>query len=136
MRMLRLGILVMCALLAACTTAPEIKQALAAKDQAYGEHQRLMQQYRELVSNITARHEGYATLKDDGERDSFADHDVAIAGPIPTKISPGYSEPAGSSAMMKTIKACRSRTSCSGMSPISPTWPRSPRQSGSPSAPR
>ncbi len=56
MRMSRLCSWVMCALLAACTTPPEIKQALAAKDQAYVEHQRLMQQYRELVSNITTRH--------------------------------------------------------------------------------
>lgn len=44
------------ALLTACATPPEIKQALAAKDQAYAENERLMQQYRELVSNITTRH--------------------------------------------------------------------------------
>jgi hypothetical protein len=42
--------------LAACSTPPEIKQALAAKDQAYAENEQLMQQYRELVSNITTRH--------------------------------------------------------------------------------
>ncbi len=39
-----------------CATPPEVKQALAAKDQAYAENERLMQQYRELVSNITTRH--------------------------------------------------------------------------------
>ncbi len=39
-----------------CTTPPEVKQALVAKDQAYAENERLMQQYRELVSNVTARH--------------------------------------------------------------------------------
>lgn len=40
-----------------CATPPEIKQALVAKDQAYAENERLMQQYRELVSNVTARHQ-------------------------------------------------------------------------------
>ena len=40
-----------------CATPPEIKQALVAKDQAYVENERLMQQYRELVSNVTARHQ-------------------------------------------------------------------------------
>lgn len=44
-------------LLSACTTPPEIKQALATKDQAYAENERLMQQYRELVSRVTTRHQ-------------------------------------------------------------------------------
>ena len=39
-----------------CTTPPEVKQALIAKDQAYAENQRLMEQYRELVTNVTERH--------------------------------------------------------------------------------
>jgi hypothetical protein len=39
-----------------CATPPEVKQALIAKDQAYAENERLMQQYRELVSNVTKRH--------------------------------------------------------------------------------
>ena len=57
MRMLRICSWLMCASLAACTTPPEIKQALVAKDQAYAENEQLMQQYRELVSNITTRHQ-------------------------------------------------------------------------------
>lgn len=57
MRMLRICTWMLCALLAACTTPPEIKQALAAKDQAYAENEQLMQQYRELVGNITTRHQ-------------------------------------------------------------------------------
>ena len=57
MRMLRICSWLICALLAACTTPPEIKQALVAKDQAYAENEQLMQQYRELVSNITTRHQ-------------------------------------------------------------------------------
>lgn len=40
-----------------CATPPEVKQALVAKDQAYVENERLMRQYRELVSNVTARHQ-------------------------------------------------------------------------------
>jgi hypothetical protein len=40
-----------------CVTPPEVKQALVAKDQAYTENQRLMQQYRELVGNVTTRHQ-------------------------------------------------------------------------------
>ncbi|MFZ3012605.1 MAG: hypothetical protein WA045_02755, partial [Nitrospira sp.] len=40
-----------------CTTPPEVKQALIAKDQGYAENQRLMQQYRELVSQVTQRHQ-------------------------------------------------------------------------------
>ena len=39
-----------------CATPPEVKQALIDKDQAYAENERLMQQYRELVSNVTERH--------------------------------------------------------------------------------
>ena len=57
MRMLRICTWMVCALLAACTTPPEIKQALVAKDQAYAENEQLMQQYRELVANITTRHQ-------------------------------------------------------------------------------
>ena len=57
MRMLRICSWLICALLAACTTPPEIKQALATKDQAYAENEQLMQQYRELVGNITTRHQ-------------------------------------------------------------------------------
>lgn len=48
--------LLMLTLAAGCTTPPEIKQALNAKDQAYVENQRLMSQYRELVQNINERH--------------------------------------------------------------------------------
>ncbi|MBI4001961.1 MAG: hypothetical protein HY348_09270 [Nitrospira defluvii] len=55
--MLRICSWVICASLAACTTPPEIKQALVAKDQAYAENEQLMQQYRELVGNITTRHQ-------------------------------------------------------------------------------
>lgn len=40
-----------------CATPPEVKQALVAKDQAYAENQRLMEQYRELVSHVTERHQ-------------------------------------------------------------------------------
>jgi hypothetical protein len=40
-----------------CATPPEVKQALISKDQAYIENERLMQQYRELVSNVTTRHQ-------------------------------------------------------------------------------
>lgn len=40
-----------------CATPPEVKQALIAKDQAYAENERLMQQYRELVSRVTQRHQ-------------------------------------------------------------------------------
>lgn len=56
MRMLRITGLLLCLALVACTTPPEVKQALAAKDQAYTENEQLMRQYRELVSNITTRH--------------------------------------------------------------------------------
>ena len=57
MRILRICTWMTCALLAACATPPEIKQALLAKDQAYAENEQLMQQYRELVGNITTRHQ-------------------------------------------------------------------------------
>jgi len=40
-----------------CATPPEVKQALIDKDQAYVENQRLMEQYRELVNNVTQRHQ-------------------------------------------------------------------------------
>ena len=40
-----------------CATPPEVKQALIAKDQGYAENQRLMEQYRELVSQVTQRHQ-------------------------------------------------------------------------------
>ncbi len=56
MRMLRITGLLLCLALAACSTPPEVKQALAVKDQAYTENEQLMRQYRELVSNITTRH--------------------------------------------------------------------------------
>lgn len=56
MRMLRICTCMICAVLAACTTPPEIKQALVAKDQAYAQNEQLMEQYRELVGNITTRH--------------------------------------------------------------------------------
>lgn len=39
-----------------CVTPPEVKQALIAKDQAYLESERLMEEYRELVKNVTSRH--------------------------------------------------------------------------------
>jgi len=57
MRMLRIAGLLIFASLAACSTPPEIKQALAAKDQAYTENEQLMQQYRELVTNTNSRHQ-------------------------------------------------------------------------------
>ena len=56
MRMLCIAGALLFASLAACSTPPEIKQALAAKDQGYAENEQLMQQYRELVSNVTTRH--------------------------------------------------------------------------------
>lgn len=56
MRMIRIAGALVLASLAACSTPPEMKQALAAKDQAYADNEQLMQQYRELVSNITTRH--------------------------------------------------------------------------------
>lgn len=40
-----------------CATPPEVKQALIAKDQGYAENQRLMEHYRELVSQVTQRHQ-------------------------------------------------------------------------------
>ncbi len=40
-----------------CATPPEVKQAVIAKDEAYAESERLMQQYRELVGNVTERHQ-------------------------------------------------------------------------------
>lgn len=43
-----------------CATPPEVKQALVAKDQAYAENERLMQQYRELVKNVTERHQQWS----------------------------------------------------------------------------
>lgn len=43
-------------LAAGCTTPPEIKQALIAKDQAYIDNQRLMSQYGERVGSISERH--------------------------------------------------------------------------------
>jgi hypothetical protein len=39
-----------------CATPPEIKQALIAKDQAYAENTKLMEQYRNLVMNVHDRH--------------------------------------------------------------------------------
>ena len=56
MRMLRIAGALVLASLAACSTPPEVKQALAGKDHAYAENEQLMQQYRELVSHITTRH--------------------------------------------------------------------------------
>lgn len=49
--------LLLIALATGCTTPPEIKQALFAKDQAYVENERLMSEYRELVRNINERHQ-------------------------------------------------------------------------------
>ena len=48
--------LLLIALATGCTTPPEIRQALSAKDRAYVENQRLMSHYRELVRNINERH--------------------------------------------------------------------------------
>ncbi|MEX5214712.1 MAG: hypothetical protein NW703_11160 [Nitrospiraceae bacterium] len=42
-------------LLSGCATPPEVKQALVAKDQAYQENARLMEQYRELLENVNHR---------------------------------------------------------------------------------
>ena len=57
MRMWPIAGILTLVLLSACTTPPEIKQALATKDQAYADNHRLMQQYRELVGRITTRHQ-------------------------------------------------------------------------------
>lgn len=57
MRMLRILSLSIVVSFTACATPPEVKQALVAKDQAYVENEQLMQQYRELVSQITTRHQ-------------------------------------------------------------------------------
>lgn len=54
---LSLAPVILLGLLLGCATPPEIKQALVAKDQAYVENERLMQQYQELVSNVTIRHQ-------------------------------------------------------------------------------
>jgi hypothetical protein len=54
--MLRICTWVICAVFAACTTPPEVKQALVAKDAAYAQNEQLMEQYRLLVGNITTRH--------------------------------------------------------------------------------
>ncbi len=43
-----------------CATPPEVKQALITKDQAYAESERLMQQYRELVKQVTERHQQWS----------------------------------------------------------------------------
>ncbi len=60
MRMLRIVSWLILASLAACTTPPEIKQALVAKDHAYAENEQLIQQYRELVGLVTTRqHQWY-----------------------------------------------------------------------------
>lgn len=56
MRKLRILSLLIVTSFAACTTPPEIKQALVAKDQAYAGNEQLMQQYRELAGHITTRH--------------------------------------------------------------------------------
>ena len=47
--------MVLAVLLAGCVTPPEIKQALAAKDQAYSDNLALMRQYQTLVENINER---------------------------------------------------------------------------------
>jgi uncharacterized protein YfkK (UPF0435 family) len=57
MRSAHICIVLSLLLSAGCTTPPEVKQALIAKDQAYVENERLMQQYRELVSQVTQRHQ-------------------------------------------------------------------------------
>lgn len=57
MSMLRILSLLIVTSFAACTTPPEIKQALVSKDQVYAENEQLMQQYRELVGHITTRHQ-------------------------------------------------------------------------------
>ncbi len=44
------------ALLAGCATPPEVKQALAAKDQTYDANAELMDQYRELVVSVNRRY--------------------------------------------------------------------------------
>ena len=49
MRMLRICTCMICAVLAACTTPPEIKQALVAKDQAYAQNEQLMEQQRAFL---------------------------------------------------------------------------------------
>jgi hypothetical protein len=56
MKMLRICTWMTCALFAACTTPPEIKQALVAKDSAYAENARLMNIHRELLVNIDMRY--------------------------------------------------------------------------------
>ncbi len=44
------------ALLVGCATPVEVKQALATKDQAYGDNQQLMEQYRALVESANSRY--------------------------------------------------------------------------------
>ena len=57
MRAAHLGIVALSLVCIGCATPPEVKQALIAKDHAYVENERLMQQYRELVGNVTERHQ-------------------------------------------------------------------------------
>jgi hypothetical protein len=47
--------MILTVLLAGCVTPPEIKQALAAKDQAYTDNLALMRQYQTLVENVNER---------------------------------------------------------------------------------
>jgi hypothetical protein len=44
-----------------CATPVEIKQALAAKDQAYAENIKLMEQYRDLLVSIHMRHQQWSS---------------------------------------------------------------------------
>lgn len=57
MKAAHMGLVALSLVCLGCATPPEVKQALIAKDQAYLENERLMQQYRELVGNVTERHQ-------------------------------------------------------------------------------
>ena len=46
------SLLLLCMILPACTTPPEIKQAVVAKDVAYAENARLMTIHREFLESI------------------------------------------------------------------------------------
>ena len=52
----RFTLILAVSLLVGCVTPVEVKQALGNKDQAYAENKRLMEQYRELVTNINERY--------------------------------------------------------------------------------
>ncbi len=77
-----------------CTTPPEIKQALIDKDQTYAENQRLMQQYRELVGNVTQRHQQwYRYVQTRLKRGGSGNSDSMVSGSLASPTPPGGGEP-------------------------------------------